>query len=179
MAIYLLVKQKTCRIELNHLRNLVTGRCFFNPKNDIAFKKIFGVEQNKSLLLSFLNSILRQEGDNMIEEVELLTQELPPQYEDSKKIYFRCFLLGQKYIEISDEPPNEVPGEIQEAYRVLERHHWSLTEIEIYEKTMIAILNDEDTIRTFKNEVEKKYSLQDISDTTGLSASKFEELSNQ
>ncbi|CAG8597761.1 6678_t:CDS:2 [Funneliformis mosseae] len=255
MAVY---KQRTCRIGLNYLRNLATVRPvrrFFDPKNDVAFKKIFGVKQNKSLLLSFLNSILRREGDNMIEEVELLPQELFPQYEDSKKSildvscqdkkgrkyivemqnkrlssfiqrleyyasrtysdqlfegadylelkpvillaianhnifpkkiqcisYHRnreeksniCFLPNLSYVfvelpkfskcseqletpenywihllkEASDEnePSKEVPNEIQEAYRVLERH---------------------------------RYSPQDISDVTGLSALKVEELKNQ
>jgi len=59
MVVYPLVKQRTCRMGLNHLRNLATVGHFFDPKNDVAFKKIFGVEQNKPLLLSFLNSMLR------------------------------------------------------------------------------------------------------------------------
>ena len=299
-----LVKQRTCRMGLNHLRNLATVRRFFDPKNDVAFKKVFGVEQNKPLLLSFLNSILRREDDNMIEEVELLSQELTPRYEDSKKSildvscrdkkghryivemqnkrlssfiqrleYYasrtysdqlfkgidylelkpvillaianhnifpreiqcisyhcnreeetnKCFLPNLSYVFVElpkfskcseqlktpedywihllkasdeNEPPKEAPSEIQEAYRVLERHHWSSAEIESYEKTMMAILDDEDAIRTAKNEgmeegreetkeeiarklLKKGLSLQDISDITGLSSSKVEELSNQ
>ena len=31
---------------------------FINPKTDIAFKKIFGSEQSKDILISFLNSML-------------------------------------------------------------------------------------------------------------------------
>ncbi|PKY31161.1 hypothetical protein RhiirB3_393128 [Rhizophagus irregularis] len=49
-------------------------RRFFNPNNDVAFRKIFAIEQNKPLLLSFLNSILRRKGNNIIEEVKLLPQ---------------------------------------------------------------------------------------------------------
>jgi len=45
MAVYPLVKQRSCRMGLNHLRNLATVRRFFDPKNDVAFKKIFGVEK--------------------------------------------------------------------------------------------------------------------------------------
>ena len=53
-------------------------------------------------------------------------------------------------------------------------------EIESYEKTMMAILDDEDAIRTAKNEGRNEgLSLQDISDITGLSSSNVEELSNQ
>ena len=91
-----------------------------------------------------------------------------------------------------NEPPKEAPSEIQGAYEVLERHHWNLVEIESYEKTMMAILDDEDAIRTAKNKgreetkeeiacklLKKGLSLQDISDITGLSSSNVEELSNQ
>ena len=31
---------------------------FADPKNDLSFKKIFGNEQHKSVLISFLNSVL-------------------------------------------------------------------------------------------------------------------------
>ncbi|MGC0371669.1 MAG: hypothetical protein DGJ47_000368 [Rickettsiaceae bacterium] len=32
-----------------------------NPRVDLAFKKIFGVEENKDLLLSLINSIVSKE----------------------------------------------------------------------------------------------------------------------
>ena len=41
-----------------------------NPRVDLAFKKIFGVEENKDLLLSLLNSIISEE--DQIDEIELL-----------------------------------------------------------------------------------------------------------
>jgi hypothetical protein len=31
---------------------------FINPKTDFAFKKIFGSEQSKHILISFLNALL-------------------------------------------------------------------------------------------------------------------------
>lgn len=31
---------------------------FFDPKNDFAFKKIFGTEKNKNILIHFLNDVL-------------------------------------------------------------------------------------------------------------------------
>jgi predicted transposase/invertase (TIGR01784 family) len=45
---------------------------FVNPRNDIAFKKIFGNEQHKEVLISFLNAVLSLEGDKEIQDVELL-----------------------------------------------------------------------------------------------------------
>ncbi|RIA96097.1 hypothetical protein C1645_755679 [Glomus cerebriforme] len=50
------------------------------------------------------------------------------------------------------EPPKEAPNEIKEAYTILERYHWSLAEHTSYEKTMMALLDDEDAIRTSKEE---------------------------
>lgn len=35
--------------------------CRINPKVDLAFKKLFGSEENKDLLISFINSILTEE----------------------------------------------------------------------------------------------------------------------
>lgn len=35
--------------------------CRINPKVDIAFKKLFGSEENKDILISFINSVLPQE----------------------------------------------------------------------------------------------------------------------
>jgi len=43
--------------------------CRLNPKVDFAFKKLFGSEENKDLLISFINSILPE--DKQIKGVEL------------------------------------------------------------------------------------------------------------
>ena len=45
---------------------------YLDPKNDIAFKKIFGTEKNKDILIHFLNDILVKQGSNTIKEVSFL-----------------------------------------------------------------------------------------------------------
>ena len=45
---------------------------FVDPKNDIAFKKIFGSEDKTQILISFLNAVLELTGDKMIQEVIIL-----------------------------------------------------------------------------------------------------------
>lgn len=45
---------------------------FVNPRNDVAFKKIFGNEEHKEILISFLNAVLDLTGDKEIQEIELL-----------------------------------------------------------------------------------------------------------
>ncbi len=45
---------------------------FVNPKNDVAFKKIFGSQDKTNILISFLNAVLGLTGDKEIRAVELL-----------------------------------------------------------------------------------------------------------
>ena len=56
---------------------------FADPKNDLAFKKIFGDENHKDILMSFLNSVLDFKNDKEITEVELTN---PYQLPDIKEL---------------------------------------------------------------------------------------------
>jgi len=44
---------------------------FVDIKNDVAFRKIFGNEQKTKILISFLNAILRLEGNHQIKEITI------------------------------------------------------------------------------------------------------------
>ncbi len=44
------------------IREEVKLMCRLNPKVDFAFKKLFGSEENKSILISFINSIISEEN---------------------------------------------------------------------------------------------------------------------
>ncbi|APR97975.1 Rpn family recombination-promoting nuclease/putative transposase [Wolbachia endosymbiont of Folsomia candida] len=46
---------------------------FLDPKNDLCFKRIFGTERNKNILIHFLNDILGFSESDAIEEVEFLS----------------------------------------------------------------------------------------------------------
>ncbi|MDR1139034.1 MAG: Rpn family recombination-promoting nuclease/putative transposase [Rickettsiales bacterium] len=46
---------------------------FLNPKLDLTFKKIFGTEKNKNILIHFLNDILGFTGKDEIKEIEFLS----------------------------------------------------------------------------------------------------------
>jgi len=59
---------------------------FINPKTDFAFKKIFGDEQNKEILISFLNAILYQ-GNSAIESLEILNPYQSPKIRGVKDTY--------------------------------------------------------------------------------------------
>jgi len=55
---------------------------FVDPKTDIAFKKIFGNEAHKSILIEFLNETL--ELNYPIESVEILNSYQSPKFEGLK-----------------------------------------------------------------------------------------------
>lgn len=59
---------------------------FINPKTDFAFKKIFGSEQNKDILISFLNALL-YEGKKTIKDLEILNPYQAPQIKGIKDTY--------------------------------------------------------------------------------------------
>jgi len=59
---------------------------FINPKIDYAFKIIFGREENKPLLISFLNAMI-YEGEPTITAVEILNPYLPSAVETHKDTY--------------------------------------------------------------------------------------------
>lgn len=46
---------------------------FLNPKNDVAFLKIFGTEKNKNILIHFINDILFLTGNDAVQDVEFLS----------------------------------------------------------------------------------------------------------
>jgi predicted transposase/invertase (TIGR01784 family) len=57
---------------------------FVDPKNDVAFKKIFGNEEKKEILISFLNAVLNLEGEKEIAEIDILNPYQTPSLQDFK-----------------------------------------------------------------------------------------------
>lgn len=46
---------------------------FLDPKNDIAFRKIFGSEEHKDILIHFINDILGLKGNEQVQDVTFLS----------------------------------------------------------------------------------------------------------
>jgi len=55
---------------------------FINPFTDVGFKKIFGQEVSKELLIDFLNDLLKGERD--IRDIRFLDKELLPEFEGDR-----------------------------------------------------------------------------------------------
>lgn len=54
---------------------------FADPKNDVAFRKIFGNEQHKEILISFLNAVLGLSGSYEIDDITILNPYQAPKIE--------------------------------------------------------------------------------------------------
>ena len=69
---------------------------FADPKNDIAFKKIFGDENHKEVLISFLNAVLGFQGEQTIIDVELANPYQVPKIEALKETILDIKATNQK-----------------------------------------------------------------------------------
>ncbi|WP_264951328.1 Rpn family recombination-promoting nuclease/putative transposase [Wolbachia endosymbiont (group A) of Nomada fabriciana] len=58
---------------------------FLDPKLDLTFKKIFGTEKNKNILIHFLNDILGFTGVNTIQDVKFLSTIMNPEIASDKQ----------------------------------------------------------------------------------------------
>ena len=58
---------------------------FLDPKNDVAFKKVFGSEKHKDILIHFINDILELKGQEQIEDVEFLSPIQDPEVASQKQ----------------------------------------------------------------------------------------------
>ena len=72
---------------------------FINPKTDFAFKKIFGSEQSKDILISFLNALL-YDARPVIEDLEILNPYLAPRIRGVKDTYLdvKARIIGNKTV---------------------------------------------------------------------------------
>ncbi len=59
---------------------------FINPFTDVGFKRIFGQEASKDLLIEFLNDLLV--GEKQIKDIRFLDKELIPEYGDGRGIIY-------------------------------------------------------------------------------------------
>lgn len=58
---------------------------YLNPRNDIAFRKIFGDSKNKDILIHFLNDVLNKDNPDKIIDVTLINPTQLPEIDGSKE----------------------------------------------------------------------------------------------
>jgi predicted transposase/invertase (TIGR01784 family) len=74
---------------------------FLNPKNDYAFKRIFGTKKNQDILIHFINDILGFSGKESIKSVEYLQTDQDPEIAAAKQSAVDVMCtdeLGRQYI---------------------------------------------------------------------------------
>ena len=72
---------------------------YINPFTDVGFKKIFGQEINKDLLIDFLNSLLK--GERVINNVTFLDKEQVGEFKDDRSLIYDVYCetdSGEKII---------------------------------------------------------------------------------
>ena len=62
---------------------------FINPFTDIGFKRIFGQELSKPLLIDFLNCLLA--GERVITDITFMDKELPAEFEADRSLIYDIF----------------------------------------------------------------------------------------
>ncbi len=58
---------------------------FLDPKNNFAFRRIFGTEKNKDILIHFLNDVLGLTGEAEIKDVQFLSPIRNPEIATKKE----------------------------------------------------------------------------------------------
>ena len=63
----------------------LAGKKYLHPKNDAAFKRIFGTEKNKDILTETLNAVLKDQLHKRIEQIRALSPVQKPALAGSKE----------------------------------------------------------------------------------------------
>ena len=81
---------------------------YINPVTDFGFKRLFGTESNKDLLIDFLNAIIGLEEEESIRDVTFLPPEQLGTTKDDRKSVFDIYCKTEKgdhvIVEMQNEP---------------------------------------------------------------------------
>ena len=122
---------------------------FADPKTDFVFKRIFGTEEHKDVLLAFLNDVLEPDATHRIASVELLSPEQRPKVDEMKLSIVDVFctdMRGTRYV-----------VEMQ------------VLNVEAFEKRVVY-----NVAKTYTNQLEKGRRYPELNDVIGVTVCDFE-----
>ena len=117
---------------------------FLNPRNDLAFKRVFGAEKNKDILIHFLNDIFGR-TINPIEEVTFLKPVQEPEIVSQRLsvVDLLCEdLAGDRFIvemQVNSEPGFEKRAQYYAARAYIEQREKGLKYADLKSVTFLAI----------------------------------------
>lgn len=122
---------------------------FADPKTDFVFKRIFGTEEHKDVLLAFLNDLLELDAAHRITSVELLSPEQRPKVDEMKLSIVDVLCVdarGTRYV-----------VEMQ------------VLNVEAFEKRVVY-----NVAKTYTNQLEKGRRYPELNDVIGITICDFE-----
>lgn len=117
---------------------------FLNPKNDLAFKRIFGSVKNQDILIHFLNDIFDR-GSNPIERVTFIKTQLDPEIasQRSSLVDIMCEAQsGERFIvemQVTKKPGFEKRAQYYASKAYIEQRKKDVLYKDLKEVTFLAI----------------------------------------
>jgi len=118
---------------------------FFDPRNDVAFKKVF--VDHEDLTKSFLNSTLRLHGGRRIQKVEYLPTERLPRTSESKKSILDVLCTDERGFQYIIEVQNKYMQNYMQRVQYYVSHLYSgqlgdsENYLELKPVTLLSVLN--------------------------------------
>ena len=84
-------------------------RMYIDPKNDFAFQYVFGRQENKDILISFLNAVLKLPPDEKLTDITILETKLDKEllHEKSARLDIRAVTAAKEQINIEIQLANQ------------------------------------------------------------------------
>jgi predicted transposase/invertase (TIGR01784 family) len=145
---------------------------FINPKTDFAFKKIFGSKKSKDILISFLNAIL-YEGKDIILDVEIIDPYQAPRIKGIKDSYLevKATITGNKTVIIEMQVLNVLGFEKRVLYNAAKAFSIQLSVGEDYTllNPVIALTITDFEMFPGQERIISRYRLKEKDDLTDYS----------
>jgi hypothetical protein len=159
---------------------------YINPFTDYGFKKLFGEELNKDLLLDFLNELLKEEQGQIKDLIYLKTGKLGTTEVDELETRFDKWLYVIRNLNKLDRIPEKLRERIfDKVFETAEIARFTQDQVRSYEDSLkyyrdlrnsLETAKDEKAIEIARNLMNSVISIDIIIKSTGLTRDQIEKL---